>query len=251
VKPALDWISRAPIAHRGLHDAAQGRIENTRGAFVAAIEHGYAIELDVQLSEDGGAVVFHDDHLERLTTGAGDVSHETVKALAALSFRGGEGRIEPLADILGLVAGRTPLVVEIKSRFAGDMRLADRVIELVSDYAGPLLLKSFDPRIIIRLRERAPELTRGIVSMRDYGDDPETAHLSHEEMRSMTDLLHFAETEPDFISWYVEDLPCAQTFFSRAMLGRPVMTWTVRTPTQAALARAHADQMVFEGFLPE
>ncbi len=119
------------------------------------------------------------------------------------------------------MAGRAPLVIEIKSLFHGDLRLVDRVIECVRGYSGPFVLKSFDPAMVIALREKAPDLPRGIVSMRDYGNDPETAHLSAAEMRNLTDLLHFEKSDPHFVSWYVGDLPCAQTFFSRAMLGRP------------------------------
>jgi hypothetical protein len=86
--------------------------------------------------------------------------------------------------------------------------------------------------------------------MRDYGNDPETAHLSAAQMRNLTEMLHFSESEPDFVSWYVEDLPCAAPFFARSQLGRPLMTWTVRRPEQVELARSFADQMIFEGFVP-
>jgi glycerophosphoryl diester phosphodiesterase len=250
-RPALDWIGKTPIAHRGLHDPLVRRIENTRTAFEAAISHGFAIELDVQRSADGEAVVFHDDTLDRLMTRGGHVGALPAQQLFASTFKTSADRIESLGNILALVAGRVPLVIEIKSLFRGDLRLVDRVIEVMNSYSGAFVLKSFDPGMVIALRKNAPALPRGIVSMRDYGDDPETAHLSAAEMRSLTDMLHFAETEPDIVSWNVEDLPCAAPFFARTMLGRPLMTWTVRTAAQVARARQCADQMVFEGFVPE
>jgi glycerophosphoryl diester phosphodiesterase len=248
--PDLGWIARRPIAHRGLHDAAAGCIENTRPAFEAAIAGRYAIELDVQMSADGEAMVFHDDTLERLTSGSGHVQAQRAAALGAIPFLHGAARMETLPAILALVAGRVPLVIEIKSAFRGDLRLTERVSAIMAEYSGPFVVKSFDPRIVIALRRLSPDLPRGIVSMRDYHDDAETAHLPPDEMRSMTEMLHFAQSEPHVVSWYVEDLPCAQTYFSRTMLGRPLMCWTVRTATQVALVRAHADQMVFEGFSP-
>jgi glycerophosphoryl diester phosphodiesterase len=248
---SLEWIGRIPIAHRGLHDSAAGCLENTRAAFSAAISRGFAFELDVQRSADGDAMVFHDDTLDRLMQQEGHVDAFSATELGTLAFKGGAARIEPLTEILSLTAGRVPIVIEIKSAFRGDMRLTERVAAIVSEYRGPFVLKSFDPGIVLHLKRIAPHLPRGIVSMCDYGDDPETAHLSAAEMRNLTEMLHFPETQPDFVSWHVGDLPCAGAFFPRSLLGRPLMTWTVRQPDQIARARAFADQMIFEGFIPE
>jgi glycerophosphoryl diester phosphodiesterase len=249
-KTELGWIARTPIAHRGLHDRARGIIENTRSAFLAAIDRGYAIECDVQLSRDGEAVIFHDDTIDRLTGQKGHVRAMDANALGGIPLTGAHDRIEPLSALLTMTLGGVPLVVEIKSDYGGDPTLLKRVLMLIEGYAGPLVLKSFDPKIIIALRQIAPHVSRGIVSMRDYGDDPETAHLSKEEMRILTDMLHFPESEPDFISWHVGDLPCAAPFFANKLLDRPLMTWTVRTAEQRERAARHADQMIFEGFLP-
>ena len=239
-----------PIAHRGLHDRAGGIVENTSSAFEAAIAAGYAIECDVQISADGEAMVFHDHALERLTDGEGDVRSAKADSLRALAIRDSRDRIGSLADLLAQVAGRTPLVVEIKSRFDGDLRLTRRVASAIAGYAGALGLKSFDPNVVAALRMLTPDTPRGIVaeSRTDHG---EWAILSAELRRSMANLLHFSETKPDFLSWSVNDLPTAAPFLCRAELGLPVMTWTVRTAEQAAAARAYADQMVFEGFRPD
>ncbi len=243
------WMTARPIAHRGLHVAANGIIENSPSAALAAISHGFGVECDVQLTSDGEAVVFHDFELERLTTATGRVDQMTAEALGRLTMRGTADTIMPLADFIGLVAGRVPLVVEIKSRFDGDLRLTRRVADIVKGSTSPLVLKSFDPEVVAALHDLTPDHARGIVAMQDYSY-PDYETCSANEKRAMANLLHFMTSRPDFISWRVRDLPSAAPYLCRAALGLPVITWTVRTQEDRALATAHADQMVFEGFVP-
>jgi glycerophosphoryl diester phosphodiesterase len=246
---APDWLTARPIAHRGLHDRAAGLPENTLAAAEAAMAGGYAIECDVQLSADGEAMVFHDETLGRLTTEAEAVGARPAAALAALAVAGSAERIPTLPDFLARIGGRTPLVIEVKSRYTGDLRLAERVAALAAAYDGPVALKSFDPQVVAALRRLAPGLPRGIVA-ETRQDDPAYATLAPSLRRSLSDLLHFDETQPDFLSWRVDDLPCAPTLLCRLLGRRPVMTWTVRSPEQRRHAGIHADQMVFEGFCP-
>jgi glycerophosphoryl diester phosphodiesterase len=246
---APDWLTARPIAHRGLHDREAGRPENTLAAAEAAVAHRFAIECDVQLSGDGEAMVFHDDALGRLTERGEPVRAVPAAELAALRVGGTAERIPSLADFLARIAGRVPLVVEVKSRFDGDLRLAERTAAAVRDYAGPLALKSFDPAIVQALASLAPDRPRGIVAQADY-DGPEYATVPVEVRRALGELLHLGESRPDFLSFRVADLPCAQAYLCRHLAGMPVMTWTVRDPEARAKAEAHADQMVFEGFLP-
>jgi len=243
------WLTARPIAHRGLHDRAAGLPENTIAAARAAIRAGYAIECDVQRSADGEAMVFHDVGLGRLTGVADPVDSLTAAALSELAVAGSSERIPSLPDFLAAIAGRTPLVIEVKSRHDGDLRLIERVAELAAAYDGPVAVKSFDPQLVAHLRERAPGIPRGIVG-ETRQDDPAYAALPPSLRRSLSDLLHFGQTEPDFLSWRVDDLPCAPAHLCRLLGRRPVMTWTVRNPDQRRHAEAHADQMVFEGFLP-
>jgi glycerophosphoryl diester phosphodiesterase len=247
--PANADIVAAPIAHRGFHGRAAGCLENTLPAAAAALERGFGIECDVQIAADGEAMVFHDFDLDRLTMTAGPVSALRADELAALAMRGTDAHIPTLAQLLDLVGGRCPLIVEIKSRFDGDLRLTRRVIELCSSYRGALGIKSFDARVVAELRRSAPGIARGIVAMTDYSY-PDYVSLSAEEKRALANLLHFKETKPDFLSWRVADLPSAAPFFCREILGLPLMSWTVRSPTDKAHALAHADQIVFEGFDP-
>ncbi|MCJ2036062.1 glycerophosphodiester phosphodiesterase family protein [Methylobacterium sp. J-068] len=243
------WLTARPVAHRGLHDRAGGVPENTLAAAEAAIRGGYAIECDVQLSADGEAMVFHDETLGRLTTARDAVGARPAAALSALAVAGSPECIPTLPAYLARIGGRTPLVIEVKSRYTGDLRLTERVADLIAAYDGPVAVKSFDPHLVAALRGLAPTVPRGIVA-ETRQDDPAYAALAPSLRRSLSDLLHFDETRPDFLSWRVDDLPCAPTVLCRLLGGRPVMTWTVRNPDQRRLAEAHADQMVFEGFRP-
>jgi glycerophosphoryl diester phosphodiesterase len=246
---APDWLVLRPIAHRGLHDRTAARIENAPSAALAAIRHGFAIECDVQLTADGDAVVFHDFTLDRLTGTSGAVADRRASELTETTLRDSSDRIPTLAALLDLIGGRVPLICEIKSRFDGDMRLADRVAEIARAHGGPLALKSFDPAVVTHLRRHALPCPLGIVGEAEY-TAPEWNALSPERKRDMAEMLHFGETRPDFLSYRVADLPHAVPFLCRTAIGLPVMTWTVRTEEQRHRAAIWADQMVFEGFVP-
>jgi glycerophosphoryl diester phosphodiesterase len=243
------WLVARPIAHRGLHDRAAGIVENTLSAAEAAIQGGFAIECDVQDTADGEAVVFHDHALERLTGEQGPVRARRAADLTGLAVASTSDHIVTLQVFLERIAARTPLIIEIKSRFDGDMTLARRTIEIARNYPGPVALKSFDPAVVATLREAAPNLPRGIVAESHY-DDREWDKLGGDAKRELANLLHFPRTQPDFLSWRVHDLPCAAPFLCRHLGRLPVMTWTVRSEEDRRRAAAHADQMVFEGFRP-
>ncbi len=251
---APDWLVAQPIAHRGLHDRDAGRVENSVSAAKAALAHRFAIECDVQLSADGEAMVFHDFLLDRLTAQHGEVASRTARELTAVTLTGSADTVAALPDYLDLIAGRVPLVIEIKSRFDGDLRLAHRVAEILAGRASPVAIKSFDPDPIAFLQERRPALgltavPLGIVAEARY-DEGEWRALAPERRVELTSLLHFERTRPDFLSWRIDDLPHVAPHLCRAALGLPVITWTVRTPGQRVLAARWADQMVFEGFMP-
>jgi glycerophosphoryl diester phosphodiesterase len=154
-----------------------------------------------------------------------------------------------LGDLTERVGGRVTLVVEIKSRFDGDDRLVARVAQVLAGYAGPAAAMSFDPRVIAALRRLAPRLPRGIVAERRYKTS-EWQYLNAWQGFGMAHLLHAPVTRPDFVAYRVDDLPAPATRVAHR-LGRPVLTWTVRTPEQRQRAALWADQMIFEGFLPE
>jgi len=247
--PALAPVFAKPVAHRGLHDTSKGVIENTRSAFAAALARGFGMECDIQPSADGEAMVFHDHRLDQLTTGNGLIDGMSAASLAALPFAQTADRMQTLAELLGQVSGQQALVVEVKSRFDGNTAISARIAAVVRDYAGPLVLKSFDPAMLIALRAAGVRQPLGIVAMAAF-DDADSAHLSTAQRHALANLLHFNESRPDFLSWYHRDLPCAAPFLCRSALGLPVMSWTIRSAEEAARAAPHIDQIVFEGFDP-
>jgi glycerophosphoryl diester phosphodiesterase len=246
---APDWLTARPVAHRGLHDFARGIIENMPAAALAAVNANFAIECDIQLTADGEAMVHHDDALGRLTEGSGALLGKTAAELKAVRFKNTDERMMTLGDLCALVAGRVPLVIEMKSHFDGDRRLAKRMTEVLAGYSGPAVGMSFDPDQVLALRELMPQLVRGIVAEREY-TEADWPQASAEQRRGMTHLRHAFRTRPHFVAYWVNELPAVAPWIARNVFGLPLLSWTVRTPEQRARAARCADQMIFEGFLP-
>ena len=243
----LDWLTARPIAHRGLHHAANGIIENTPSAVAAAIAAGYGIEADLQITADGEAMVHHDDALGRLTDGQGDLRAMTAAQLKRVPFKATADRMMTLGDLCDLVGGRTTLIVELKSRFDGDRRLARRATEVLGSHAGPLAAMSFDPVLVSELKDIAPRLARGILAER-YFTDPHWRMLTAAQKRDLKFFLHAASTRPHFVAYRVQDLPAAAPLIARHVFGLPLLAFTVRTENDRRRAARFADQMIFEGF---
>ena len=246
---APDWLTARPVAHRGLHDAARGVIENMPGAVQAAVAGNFSIEVDIQLTADGEAMVHHDDALGRLTEGSGALLGKSAAELRAVKFKNTTERMMSLDDLLTLVAGRAPLVIEVKSHFDGDRKLVKRMADGLASYSGPVVGMSFDPDQVLALREFAPNLPRGIVAQRNYDDDY-WKKLTREQRDSMLYLRHAFRTEPHFVAFWVNQLPAPAPWIARNIFGCPLLAWTVRTPEQREWAARYADQMIFEGFVP-
>jgi glycerophosphoryl diester phosphodiesterase len=244
-----DWLTAQPVAHRGLHDIAAGVVENTASAFAAAIAGGFTIETDLQLSSDGEAMVHHDFALGRVTLGSRQLAAMTAAGLKEVPFKATADRMMTLSEMCRFVAGRTPMLIELKSRFDGDLRLVERAAAVLETYAGPFAVMSFDPAPIIALRALAPTFTRGIVAERTYADS-EWRALSDKQKRSLAFLLHAPRSRPHFIAYQVNDLPSPGPWIARNVFGRRLLAWTVRTDAERARAKRRADQMIFEGFRP-
>lgn len=244
----LPWLLAPPIAHRGLHDAAGGVPENSRAAFSAAIEAGYAVELDVQPSAEHEAMVFHDDALARMTGARGRVWEHPASDLAALRLAGGGETIPTLAEVLALISGREPLFVEIKYRGQRPIGpLEARVADLLAGYQGPVAVQSFEPRLLAWFAEHACALPRGQISgdYRRYREAP----LSFAARWRRTMLGYHALARPDYIVYEWRALPNPATRAARRA-GLPVLAWTAHSPAEYARARRHADNVLFEGFRP-
>ena len=247
---APDWLTARPVAHRGLHDISRGIVENMPGAVQAAIAGNFAIEVDIQLSADGEAMVHHDHELGRLTDATGPVVAKTAAELKAIKFKDTPERMMSLSDLCTLVAGRVPLVIEVKSHFDGDRKLVKRMAEVLAAYQGQAVGMSFDPDQVLALREMLPSRPRGIVAQRSY-EDEYWAYLTQEQRDSMLYLRHGFRTQPHFVAFKVDHLPAPAPWIARNVFGCALLGWTVRTPEQRTRVRQYADQMIFEGFVPQ
>ncbi len=245
----LDWLIARPIAHRGLHDADHGVIENTPSAVCAAIAARYGIEVDVQISADGEAMVHHDDALGRLTEGEGRLDRLTAAQLKAVAFRNTADRMMTFGELCDLVGGRVTMLVELKSRFDGDTRLPARVAAVLAGYRGPAAPMSFDPKQLAHLEQLNPALVRGIIAAK-YRPHPYWDLMPAWMRLGMGYLVTALSARPQFVAYSIADLPALAPLFARHVLSMPLLTWAVRTAPERQRAARWADQMIFEGFRP-
>lgn len=245
---SLDWLKR-PIAHRGLHDAKAGIIENSASAVEAAIAEGFAIEVDLQCAGDFEPVVFHDATLDRLTSETGPLAARNAAFLAEIALRGTADHILPLTQLLQLVAGRAPLLLEIKSRWSDDRRFEQAIAAQLEDYAGQVAVMSFDPASVAAFRHLAPALPRGLIAGR-FDDRAEWLQISRLKRFAMRHLLNAAIAQPDLIAYDIKALPALAPYLARTLFRLPLLTWTVRTDADRAKARKLADGMIFEHIRP-
>jgi glycerophosphoryl diester phosphodiesterase len=246
-----------PIAHRGLHDAANGIIENSAEAFDAAIAAGVGIECDVRPARGGWPMVFHDQTLERLMAATGSVGDRAPANLRSLDYLAPFGAVRApmmaLDDALARVNGRVPVLVEIKSEWApADPAFLQAIAGLLTAYAGPIGVMSFDPSVIRAMALLAAKVPRGLVSgsyRSQAGDTWWADQLSPERAWDLRCLSELDIVEASFVAYEVAALPSVETQAARQR-GLPVFTWTVRTTADWATPRAHADAAIFEGERP-
>jgi len=241
---AWDLLFSPTIAHRGLW-AKDGYPENSLGAFQEACAAGYGIELDVQLTADGEAVVFHDATLERMTASKGRITDHTAEELGQMRLAGAEETIPTLADALALVGHRAMVHIEIKSAFGQVGRLERRVCEVLIDHNGPISVIGFNPYSHAWFAERHPKVLRGLNSY-NYRDG-EARHLAPELRKSFARLEHIQIARPHFLALSLDMLPSPKAGSLRAG-GMPVVAWTVRCPEERDAVKAHCDNFIFEGF---
>jgi len=245
-----DGFLRLPIAHRALHNRAMGHIENSPSAVRAAIEAGYAIEIDVQLSRDGVAMVFHDEDLGRLTLQAGLVADRSAQDLGQIVLKGGTDRIPTLAQVLGLVASRVPLLIEIKDQ-TGDMspsdgRLESAVAQHLAGYHGPVAVMSFNPHSVAQMARLAPHIARGLTT--SAYDPADWAPLPAPVCDALRDIPDYDRTRSSFISHEAADLARPRVAALRAQ-GAAVLCWTIKSQAAEAEARRIAQNITFEQYL--
>jgi glycerophosphoryl diester phosphodiesterase len=226
------------IAHRGLWGGPVP--ENSLAAARAAIAGGFGIECDVRLSRDGTVMVFHDGDTERLTGRPGRIANMATHDAQALRLGGGEERVPTLAQLLGLIAGRVPLLIEIKTdRLTDAPPLCRAVRRVLEGYRGPVAVMGFNPEVSRWFAAHAPKIVRGLV-MTEHRDSRGRAIRD-----AILRRLAVKRARPDFLAYDVRFLPSALPAALRRR-GVPVLSWTVRTEADRAIAAAHADRPIFE-----
>lgn len=239
---AWERLFAPAVAHRGLW-SPDGPPENSLGAFQAACAAGYGIELDVQLSRDGEAMVFHDDDLKRMTGVSGRITDLTAAEISELRLAGTDERIPTLSETLGLVGRRALVHVELKTAYGKVGPLEQRVHEILIDHSGPVCVIGFNPYSHAWFAERFPGVLRGLDSY-SYDRAP---HMSEEQRRSFAKLEHVAVAKPHFLALGLDMLPSATAARYRAE-GMPIVAWTVKSPEQWEKVREGCDNLIFEGF---
>lgn len=244
-----DSFLRFPIAHRGYHDAQSGIVENSRAAFAAAIKAGYAIELDVQLSADGHAMVFHDYEMSRLTKQTGAIRTFTRDELTQITLKGSDELIPTLPEILSLIAGRVPVLIETKDQdgaMGPDVGpLEQSVADALLDYDGPVVVMSFNPHSVIALAKLAPDVVRGLVTCHFPAEHWQLLNeVTRSRLRAIPDYVRAGAS---FISHRHDDLSNPRIAELRAA-GASIICWTIRSFEAEVEARKVADNVTFEDY---
>ena len=231
------WLLTKPIAHRGLW--GQNVIENSLSAYQNAIINGYPIEIDLYSSVDGELFCFHDQSLERMTGVKGKIYEKTASELLALSLSGSNEKIPTFDEILSLVNGKVPLLIELKDQPNSDY--VDKVIKRLKSYKGEFAIQSFNPLYIKRVKKLAPEFIRGILGTKTYSKGLKLTKRLIIKNMSLNFLI-----KPDFISYSFEDLPLSKCKVKKL----PVITWTITNEKDYQKIKPYAKNVIFENFIP-
>ena len=235
------WLVETPIAHRGLHDKVSR--ENSLSAFSKAIEKGYAIELDVQLLSDDTVVVFHDESLSRMTGNDGYLKFLNKEDLKVLKLAGSKEHIPTFEEVLKLVDGKAPLLIEIKNQFKVG-KLEQKVIDMLKNYKGEFAIQSFNPFSLQYIKNHAPNFLRGQLS--GYFKGEKLAWIKKFLLKRMS--FNKSTSEPNFISYDASTLP---NRFVKKYKKLPLLAWIVRSKEEYLKVIKYCDNIIFENFIPE
>lgn len=232
-------------AHRGLHDLLHGIPENTMPAFRRAVEAGYGIEMDVQLTKDEQVVIFHDFDLKRICSADGEVSDYTYEELCKLSICNTGEKIPLLKDVLKLVDGKVPLLVEMKYKNFGS-KVCAKADKFLSKYKGEYSIESFHPWALLWYRKHRPEICRGQLAMNFQRQE---GHYGIERYVVRHLLINFLG-RPDFIAYDIRDCKAISKNICRKIFQCPSAAWTIRSKAQLEKVRPYYDSFIFEDFRP-
>ena len=245
-RPEMEKFKQIKYAHRGLHDATKA--ENSISAFAAAKEMGFGIELDVRLSKDGELVVFHDDNLTRVAGIDGKVIDFTAEELSKMSLSGTSDGVPTLREVLDLIDGAVPLIIEIKMN--GDEKgISEKLMEVIEGYKGDYAVESFNPIALKIVRRMRPDILRGILSTEYLKDEKHKGSILYALLQHL--MLNFM-VRPDFIAYDKRGYKVEGLRFVRRSFGTALIAWTVKSAEEERDAISHGfDTVIFEGYIPE
>lgn len=234
------WVLKKPIAHRGLHNFELP--ENSLPAFENAVEHGFAIELDVRIIDDQSIVVFHDDKLSRMSDRDGYVANLKASDLNDIKLLKTDFGIPTFEQVLETVNGKVPLLIEIK-KAEQSFALEEKLTDMLKAYTGDYAVQSFDPFSMQYFYKNAPHIMRGQLSSYFHHVDD----MTHREKKRLKKLKYNDVSHPDFIAYKISNLPNKYV----KNTGLPVVAWTIRSELAAQKAQDICDNYIFEGFIPK
>ena len=241
-----------PIAHRGLHNANERCYENSRTAVLGAMKAGYCIEIDLQLSCDGHAMVFHDYILDRMTSQSGPIKQLPAKKLEQIFLADSSDTIMQLSTLLKLVSGRTPLLLELKVEgqyLVSTTGTLEKAVALALEgYEGPVAVMSFNPASVKTMAICAPDITRGLTT--EAFKAGECSEVKGQKLQNLRSIEDYDAIQASFISHDFEDL-ASHCLDGIKASGDPILCWTVKTREDEKTARKTADNITFENYLPD
>lgn len=247
-RPNMGWMREYDYAHRGLYDNEKGVPENSLLAFGEAVEQGYGIELDVQMTRDGELAVIHDYTLNRLCGDSSQVEDLSLKDLQSYELFGTKERIPSLEEVLKFVDGRIPLIIELKPVGENIRQIAKRTAEVLDKYKGLFCVQSFDPRVLIWLKHNRPDWIRG--QLTEYYIKHGNEEIEHMEDFCLHHSLFNVVTRPDYLAYNTEDRECLTLRLCRKLFDAVEVDWTIRDREQYELVKHDGAVVIFEGFQP-
>ena len=240
----ISWLTHSPIAHRGLHDISRQIPENSMQAFMGAVDHGFSIELDIRRTSDNQIVVFHDSNLLRLTGSNQHIEALPFQSIRDLRINNIEYRIPLFEDVLKTVAGKVPILVDIKNEKTAGV-FESKIYEIIRTYSGKFAIESFNPHTLQWFKNNAPGILRGRVGM-----DPHADNFRFLRRYLVGRYLKDPVGSPDFLAYDIRCRPYWAVQFHRSK-GAAILGWTAKNEKQMTACGKYFDNLMFEGFLPE
>ena len=238
------WLTSLPIAHRGLHDHSNNIPENSLAAFENAAALGFPIELDIHLLQDQQIAVFHDQSLKRMAGVDRQIDEISSEEVVKFSLLDTKHQIPLLDEVLELIDGRVPLLIEIKNKGDQVGRLEKNLLQKLLRYNGEYAIESFNPLVLKWFREKAPQIVRGQLSTKFKNG----SRIPFPYRFLLRNLFFNKISKPDFISYDIHCLP--HIAVQRACRRRPLLGWTTKSVEDHAKAMHTCDNVIFEGYLP-